>query len=202
VKIAILVEGKTEMAFKRHLRTFLEARLLGRMPNLDFVPYDGRIPTKHTLRRVVTNLLTIGVRPAEAVVALTDVYTGTNDFDDAADAKTKMRQWVGPDGRFHPHVAQHDFEAWLLPYWADIQKLAGHDRGAPPSEPENVNHMRPPSFHIKEIFASGKSRDHYSKPRDANRILTGKDLMLAASHCPELKAFLNTLIGLSGGKLL
>ncbi len=38
MKIAIMVEGKTERAFKGHLRTFLEARLAGRMPRLDFQP--------------------------------------------------------------------------------------------------------------------------------------------------------------------
>ena len=116
VKIAILVEGQTEMAFKRHLRGFLETRLSGRMPNLDFVPYDGRIPKDQKLRRVVEDLLRIPPM-ADAVVALTDIYTGTTDFVDATDAKAKMRRWVGGESRFHPHVAQYDFEAWLLPYW-------------------------------------------------------------------------------------
>ena len=32
-----------------------------------------------------------GRKPADAVIALTDVYTGTDDFTDAADAKAKMR---------------------------------------------------------------------------------------------------------------
>jgi hypothetical protein len=31
---------------------------------------------------------------------LTDVYTGTSDFKDAADAKAKMRKWVGEEKRF------------------------------------------------------------------------------------------------------
>ena len=66
-------------------------------------------------------------RTSGAVVALTDVYTGTREFDDAADAKAKMRVWAGPEARFHPHAAQHDFEAWPLVYWADIVKLAGHN---------------------------------------------------------------------------
>jgi hypothetical protein len=83
--------------------------------------YNGRIPKEDKLRRVVENLLQ-GVQPAEAVIALTDIYTGTRDFEDAADAKSKMRQWVGPNPLFHPHAAQYDFEAWLLPYWTDIQK--------------------------------------------------------------------------------
>ena len=45
MRIAILVEGKTERAFKPYLLSHLENRLAGKMPKLDFMPYDGRIPT-------------------------------------------------------------------------------------------------------------------------------------------------------------
>jgi hypothetical protein len=199
VKITILVEGKTETAFKPHLRAFLQARLTNRMPRLDPYPYDGRIPKEGKLKRTVETLLRTD---SDAVIALTDVYTGTNDFLNAADAKAKMRQWVGPEPKFYPHAAQHDFEAWLLPYWEEIRRISGHNRNPPPGTPETVNHNRPPSYHIREIFRLGTCRDDYSKPRDANRILRGKDLSIAASQCPELKAFLNTIIGLCGGQLL
>ena len=186
------------MAFKSHLTAFLNGKLAGNMPRLDMFTYHGRISTGAALRRDVDNLLS-GKRAADAVIALSDVYTGTNDFQDAADAKAKMRQWVGQNPSFHPHVAQHDFEAWLLPYWTEIQKLAGHNRSAPAGLPESVNHNRPPSYHLKEIFRIGRCRDDYSKPRDANRILRNQDLSVAAARCPELKAFLNTIITLSGG---
>jgi hypothetical protein len=181
VKLAVLVEGRTETAFKTHLVEFLKLRLEKRMPKLDFFPYDGRIPKEDKLRRTVEALLRNGRNPSDAVIALTDVYTGTNDFSNAADAKEKMRTWVGNNDRFHPHVAQHDFEAWLLPFWSEIQALAGHNKGAPSGRPETVNHTRPPSYHIREIFRIGSRRDDYSKPRDANRILRGKDLSVAAN---------------------
>jgi hypothetical protein len=200
MKIAILVEGKTETGFKAHLIEFLKGRLAGHMPRLDMVPYDGRIPKQDKLRRTVELLLSTGMPAADAVIALTDVYTGTADFKDAADAKAKMQNWVGPNDRFFPHVAQHDFEAWLLPYWDNIRKIAGHNRKAPAGSPESVDHARPPSYHIREIFRIGKCRDAYSKPRDANRILQGQDLMIAAKQCPELRAFLNTILTLSGGQ--
>ena len=202
MKITIIVEGKTETAFKPHLRAFLEPRLQGKMPRLDFFPQNGRIPTEEKLRRDVAKLLSNGDPLSDAVIALTDVYTGTSDFKDAADAKRKMRGWVGPEPRFHPHAAQHDFEAWLLPYWSDIQKLAGHNRSAPSDSPETVNHHRPPAYHLREIFRAGKCRDDYSKPRDANRILRGQDLSVSAAQCPELKAFLNTILSLCGGQPL
>ena len=199
MKITVLVEGRTEKAFKPHLVAFLRARLPGKMPRLDPFPYDGRIPKEGELKRKVDTLLKTD---SDAVIALTDVYTGTDDFANAADAKAKMRHWVGPEPRFHPHAAQHDFEAWLLPYWDEIKRIAGHNRNPPPGSPEAVNHLRPPSYHIREIFRLGSCRDDYSKVRDANRILRGQDLTIAAAQCPELKAFLNTILGLCGGKPL
>jgi hypothetical protein len=136
------------------------------------------------------------------VIALTDVYTGTDDFGDAADAKAKMRGWVGGNPRFYPHAAQYDFEAWLLPFWPTIQQLAKHNRAAPPGNPETVDHARPPSHHLREIFRIGGCRTHYSKTRDAKRILRDNDLLVAANACRELKAFLNTVLALSGGQAI
>ena len=204
MKITILVEGKTEQAFRPHLLEFLKDRIAERQqrPHLDFFPCHGRVYKEDKLRRTVEALLGNGRSPSNAVIALTDVYTGTDDFVDAADAKRKMRAWVGKNDNFYPHAAQHDFEAWLLPFWSDIQALAGHKKAAPPGPPESVNHDRPPAHHIREIFRIGTCRDDYSKPRDANRILRGKDLAEAANKCPELKAFLNTILTLSGGEPL
>ncbi len=165
MNIAIMVEGRTERAFKAHLRTCLEARLTGRMSRLDFQPYDGRIPKEGRLKREVHLLITSRREPADHVIALTDVYTGTNppDFVDAADAREKMRQWVGPEDRFHPHAAQHDFEAWLLPYWDEIQRLAGSNLKAHWSSSEQVHHGSPPSRRIIEAFRMGKTGRAYTR---------------------------------------
>jgi len=198
VKIAILMEGETEGVFLACLRGFLGPRLPGNMPKLIPDIYYGRIPKQEKLKSRVEHLLGSGNPHVDHVIALTDVYTGTKDFNDAADAKQKMRNWVGPDKRFHPHAAQHDFEAWLLPYWSAIQKLARHNGTAPSGRPESIDHIHPPSYHIKEIFRRGKVRD-YIKTRDAIAILQGKDLSVAAVACPELRAFLNTILTLSDG---
>jgi hypothetical protein len=106
MKITIMVEGKTETAFKSFLTDFLQQRLSGKVPALNFFPYHGRIPTENKLKRVVETLYQ-GRNPTDHVIALTDVYTGTQppEFLDATDAKRKMRQWVGEDPRFHPHAA-------------------------------------------------------------------------------------------------
>jgi hypothetical protein len=201
MRIAIIVEGKTEAGFHETLRTFLKMPLAGKMPKLDFVPYDGRVPKEGKLRRLVEGLLDAGKASADHVIALSDVYTGTADFSDAADAKKKMTSWVGNNPRFVPHVALHEFEAWLLPYWPRV-KLAGHNKAAPAGVPESVNHHHPPSHRIQEIFRIGARGRCYVKIRDAASILRGQDLAVAIAACPELRSFLNTILKLCGGQLL
>jgi hypothetical protein len=200
MRIAVIVEGKTEMGFKESLIAFLETRLPGIMPKLDFVPYDGRVPKEGKLRRVVEHLLDAGKNSADLVIALSDVYTGTQDFQDAGDAKKKMRGWVGNIAKFAPHVALHDFEAWLLPYWPRIQQLAGHNKATPAGSPETVNHQHPPSHRIQEVFRIGGRGQRYVKTRDAARILRGQDLSVTVAACPELRAFLNTILTACGGQ--
>ncbi len=201
MRIAVIVEGRTERVFMPHLRAFLETRLAGRMPRLDTLPYDGRIPKGPKLRRLVENLLGDRNRLADAVIALTDVYTGDQppEFANAADAKVKMREWVGDNERFHPHAAQYDFEAWLLPYWEKIRRLAGSNRAPFGPSPEEVDHMNPPAYRLQEVFRTGARKRSYVKTRDAKRILHGEDLLVAADACAELKAFLNTILSLCGG---
>ena len=101
----MMMEGDTEKVFLPCLRALLSLRLPGQMPRLVPHIYDGRIDKHEKLKRVVEALLR-GTNPdADHVIALTDVYTGSVDFVDAQDAKQKMRLWVGPNPRFHPHAA-------------------------------------------------------------------------------------------------
>ncbi|NJO13578.1 MAG: DUF4276 family protein [Gammaproteobacteria bacterium] len=178
------------------LREFLQLRVSPQigMPRLIPVPQDGRLPTFDKLRRLVGLLLDDRQRPAHAVIALTDVYTGTRDFIDAADAKKQMIAWVGNEPRFYPHVALHDFEAWLIPFWPEIQQLAGSKRAQPSLHPETLDHGKPPAHILKEVFRTGSKGKSYVKPRDAARIMRDKSLELPAANCPELKALLNTLL--------
>lgn len=202
MRIALLVEGQTERAFLPHLWAFLHPRLPEKMPRLDPISFDGRLPTGDKLRRVVHTALHDGPRAADIVIALTDVYTGTQEFTDAAEAKAKMRQWVGDEPRFFPHAAQHDFEAWLLPYWDAIQRLAGSNKRAPGQHPERIDHGSPPARRLEEVFRTGSSRQSYVKPRDASRILKNQDLAVAARACPELRAFIDTILTQCGAQPL
>ena len=198
MRIALIVEGKTETAFLPALRKYLTAYLPDTMPTIKAFPQSGRVPKEEKLKRLVENLLS-GAKPYDAVIALTDVYTSkdpaTRDFVNAEDAKRKMREWVGNNPKFYPHAAQYDFEAWLLPYWKTIQEIAKHNKTAPSGKPEDVNHDHSPAYRIKEIFDLGKSRE-YNKPREAKKILEQNDLSVAVGQCPELKSFINTLLSL------
>jgi hypothetical protein len=195
-RIAILVEGKTEAAFKPVLLNYLQRRLAGNMPKLDFVPQDGRIPKEAKLKRQVELLL----RENDWVIALTDVYAGSipRDFEDANDAKAKMQMWVGTEPRFRHHAAQYEFEAWLLAYWPRIQRLSGCDDPCPSLNPETVDHDKPPAQRLAEVFRKGKKR-RYSKVLLAQEILRDQDLAVSAACCPELRAFLGTILQFSGG---
>jgi hypothetical protein len=144
MKIAILVEGATEMAFRKKLHEFLQSRLEQKRPRLDFKPQHGGIPKEKKLKLIVENFLDND--GYDAVIALTDVYTGKQDFKDANDAKEKMMTWVDNNPNCYPHTELHDFEAWLLPSWTTIKKLAKHNRSAPSGSPETVNHQKPPSY--------------------------------------------------------
>lgn len=199
-RIAIIVEGTTEEVFKQYLDNLLAARLAETgNPRLRFVAKDGRIPKGDLLKRDVTRLL----MNHDDVIALTDVYTGSDprDFESAEDAKAKMRQWVGDNPRFHPHAAQYEFEAWLLPYWPQIRRLSGTNRQSSSRSPETVNHNKPPSMFLDEAYRTGRKRA-YRKTLDGTAILRGQDLAVSAAACLELKAFLNTILSLSGGEPL
>lgn len=204
MRIAVLVEGRTEKAFKPVLHSFLKTRIAGSMPKLDIVPYDGLIPTGSKLKGIVRRLLHAQVRSAQAVIALTDLYTGTHPprFATAEDAKQKLQSWANAEGKFFAHVAAHDFEAWLLPYWKKIQILTGSNLAAPAVHPESVNHNQPPSRWLADIYRQGSRTKSYVKTRDAGRILKDEDLLVAINACPELKAFVNRILQLANGELI
>ncbi len=193
MKITIICEGKTEKAFDDCLKRFLKERLSGSMPALRYDVHHGAIPRERKLQALVTSLLTTGTKKSDAVIALTDVYP---DFKDGNEAKTLMHQWVGDQPRFFPHVALHDFEAWLMPYWDRIKTLAGRNTAPFASNPEMINHGNPPAHRLSRLFEAGTCRDSYNKPRDAGRILRDADLMIGINACAELKAFVNTILRL------
>ena len=195
MRIELFVEEATEKALVPTLRNFVNVRINGPKPSLSTAPCRGRLPQGASLKKLVERLL----RSSDHVIALTDVYP---DYESAEEAKRKMREWAGYPQQFHPHAAQFELEAWLLPFWERIQHISGHNQSSPGGNPEQVNHSNPPSKRIKEIFRRGNGRYDYVKPRDAARILRDQDLNVSIQQCPELKSLVNTILGIGGGQAI
>src|SRR4028118_1093221 len=109
MKIAILLEGATERAFKKKLCEFLQSHLGQKMPRLHFITQDGPIPKERKLKKLDETLL--DNNGYHAVIALTDVYTGKPDLKDPTDAKKKMMTGVKNTQTFSPHTHLHILKA-------------------------------------------------------------------------------------------
>jgi hypothetical protein len=86
-----------------------------------------------------------------------------------------------------------------LPFWDSICRRVGVNQGTPGASPELVDLEQPPSKRLAELYQRARIPcQRYVKTREMYAILDGKDLTVAASQCPELKALLNTLLTLGG----
>lgn len=183
------VEGETEQAFGRHLKAFLDDaanRAGGQRVGL---VTRTETDTRRLKRNVARDL---GEADCLGVVVLVDVYP---EFG-SPEAVREHYAGCSPSNRFRVHCALHDFEAWLLPYW---QRVFGCAKKPVPKSlprrwrtPETVDRARPPSKVLSlDVFTGPTS---YRKTIHAPRILEGQDLRVSAEACPQLKAFLNTLL--------
>jgi hypothetical protein len=199
VTIVLLVEGDTETALKQHLKRFLDERATAAgHPKVALRTKDMMSPSLGKLRGRIR--LELHDQKVTAVVGLIDVYP---EFASAQEAKEFLRDAAENNPRFYAHAAQYEVEAWLLPYWDSICQRLKVQKKVPGQNPELVNHVRPPSEHLKELYRLAKTRPRkYIKTTEMNAILRGKDLTIAANQCPEFKALLNTLLQLGGLALL
>ncbi len=192
--VVLLAEGDTERVVKEHLKTFLDAQaVLEKRPPILSVT-RGRIEIKAALLRKQVEL-ELDNREYR-LIGLVDVYP---QFSDARAAKDWLRAAVGNIPQFYAHAAQHDVEAWLLPYWDDICRRIHVQKRKPGVHPETVNSQNPPAYRLAALYQQAVPKPRqYNKPAEMREILRGKDLTVAANACPEFKALLNTLLKLSG----
>jgi len=196
VKIALLVEGKTETAIKPVLKRFLDERYESEgKPRVGLTTrsLDTRLLQPKTVRKLVeSNLARADVT---GVVALIDIVSAGRPmkFKTAKEAVLFLQNCAPNAGpMYRAHAAQHDFEAWLLPYWDGTCRRLGRQKASPGGEPEKVDHGKPPSKHLSELYRLAGRR--YDKPRDALAVLRDQDLTISARACPQFKAFLNSLL--------
>jgi Domain of unknown function (DUF4276) len=192
MKIVLLCEGKTEVVVATSLRDFVQEYCKSkkiRAVGIDAKPFGCELYNRRMLR---TRLELHAKNPKViGVVALADVRP---TFETVKDAKDRLRQCMKNSPhreKYYAHVAKMEIEAWLLPFWSDIEKNLKVKLDPPGAKPEDVNDEEPPSFHLKALYRrAGKS---YSKVLHAKHILKRNSIEESAKTCPELRSFLNTL---------
>jgi len=198
MKVVVLCEGATEEALKNGLREFVQSRASAtRRIGVATRSLDGPVMRKK-LARIADLLLAHG--DVAGVIALSDVYP---DFKTAQETKTSLRTCAGEAGKnplFRAHAAQFEVEAWIIPSWAEIAARLRLDASPPGSDPERINSQKPPSHHLKELYARAHQR--YEKPVDGPKWLTADRLERAPGLCPELSMFLNSMLEFAGGQPL
>ena len=136
MRIAIIVEGKTEIVFRG---------IFGLSCKRD---WPGGC------RSSISSLMTAESRPARNCDASLRISSrqktagrcghrfdrclhghAAAGFRGRGGRQGENEEWVGENKKFHPHASQHDFEAWLLAYWEKIKRLAESNR-PPGPKPE------------------------------------------------------------------
>jgi len=198
MKVVVFCEGSTEEALRTGLREFVQARVRGAgRIGIETRSLDGPVMRKKLGRLVELSLAKSDV---VGVVALSDVYPDFHDAKEAREALKRFGAVAGRDPRFRPHAAQFDLEAWIMPFWSEIAKHLGVNATTPGARPEEIDNQRPPSHHLRDLYAKAKQR--YEKVLDGAKWLTAERLETAAGHCPELKSFLNSLLEFAGADRL
>jgi hypothetical protein len=192
--IVLLVEGSTEKTLTDKIKEHLDQRAesLGR-PRVALRAVKIKNIEPHALGQQIR--LHLQTQHTTDVVGLIDVFP---HFTSAPAAKLFLREAAERAGvrqHFHPHAAQYDVEAWLLPYWDDICRRIGVKQGPPGGNPEMVDDLKPPSYRLKELYQRAGRK--YVKTIEMPAILKGKDLSVAAKACAELRNLLDTLLLLS-----
>lgn len=93
--------------------------------------------------------------------------------------------------RFRPHVFVHEMEALLL-VSPKLARVLGKEARVPAyPHPERVNHNKPPSRHLADLFS--KHRKDYDKVTDGLKLSDGVRADEVARTCPYFRAFLEDL---------
>lgn len=191
-KIVLLVEGQTEVMLREWLKVWLDAKCeqSGRPAvRLEVKPFAELLSPGKLKKRIELNLQSNDVL---GVVAIIDVKCSSRTpFEDSAAAIKFLSAGLENEPRYRAHAAQYEVEAWLLPFWDSVCKKLKQKMQAPGANPEQVDHDKPPSHHLKQLYR--KADRHYDKTRDGPAIAKGKDIEVAAAKCPNLKKLLDSI---------
>lgn len=198
MKIVVLCEGSSEAILKSSFREFVKSR----STKDEIIGIDTReLPgTKIITRLQRMTSLALAREDVIGVVALIDVYPNHKDAEQAKQALHASAKVGKSETRFRAHAALWELEAWLLPFWDEIADWLGVSAKRPGPHPERINGQNPPSKRLEKLFR--QARRPYNKVVAARRWLTTDRLEEAAMQCPQLKAFLNSLLEFAGAEKL
>jgi hypothetical protein len=206
VRVVVYCEGDTEELILKPLLAPYRERLAGCGYGLDVHIFNGAPELKRKIGAATRAALQHGV---ERVFGLIDLYgapivwpRNVLQSDDPLAARCEyareqMRSWVPSDirDRFHPHLAVHELEAWLL---ADSQALSDEmgRKVGPWPRPEEVDFDKPPAALLNELFHTRPNKKRYDKKVDG-RMLFGKvNVDTVYQMCPNFRAFVDDLLAL------
>lgn len=121
------------------------------------------------------------------VFALVDLYPKIEGCEKPDQVKERLKKWAGGHSDFHPFVAVHDIEAWIL---GDEEVVRDYLRGLRftfPHNPEAIDFDRPPKKYLSELFR--KCDRNYKETVDGVNLLARIRPDRVASVCPSFKEF-------------
>lgn len=202
VRVVVYCEGESEMWMVRNmLIPFL--RKFGWQDRLTPRNFENSGQFLRKIGEAVKNALRVD--SADHVFGLIDLH-GTHiafprshhtpsDKADYLKADLKTRVHADYRDRFHPHVAVHELEAWLL---ADERVLS--DRlglsVTPWANPEGVNFDKPPARHLDELFQRHLKKA-YGKVKDGSKLFSKIDPEIVLRKCPHFKLLVDDLISVT-----
>lgn len=203
-KIVLLCEGSTEEFAVRHfLRPRLDKDGLGHV-GLRTINLEAKFEDIFDL--VPGFLKTPEVR---AVFTLVDLY-GLNRVPFPANATVTQkvaaaRNWLrsrttGVEADFfHPHLAVHDIEAWLLAEGASLSKRLGHTVKAR-GNAESIDFDKPPKIVVNELFQLHR-KNSYRETIDGPLLYAKLDFDSVYKTCPYFRELYDDLKSIAASAL-
>jgi len=199
-RIALFVEGRTEMALPGFLHRWLDPQAPTKgKPSISAVRFEGVSNYLDDVALRTEMYLQEG--RADVVVGLVDLYGLPPDRIDLSRHATVREKVIAArsyirgliparlGARFRQHFAVHETEAWLLAYpdeWPATIRPAIERR-----PPEDVNFNEPPAKFLKRLMGE------YKKTVCARSIFSRVDPGIAIGACPYLRLFAEDLLYLA-----
>lgn len=122
--------------------------------------------------------------------------------DDVQTKVMRVQDWLHDEVQhprsqdFHPHVAVHETEAWILAEGSALARRLRCTTIHPDPQAELKNFQRPPSERINDLFRQhrhGQAKRGYQKIEDGTPLFKALPFEPVYSSCPYFRAFYDGL---------